>query len=638
MNSRQVCSCFFTLFLAAALSACGKKLPDEIRGNDIITMTPVSKDRMTITIRAEYNVNNEAIRSALAEKFPDVNFVSVFHCSGETQYELRQSLLSGEAEDLIISPNMKAVSDIAGETMLDLSAENFADAYNGQALEGCAVDGKLYYLPGPSALYGIVYDKTLFEQKGWEVPRSYSAFLKLAETIEASGIRAVQPTCRYARQAQMVFTMFNYGSSFGGVDNADWLLHYQNGEGGMQGHLEAALERYRELNAAGIIRPEDFDMQPGNRSRMLYNDHSCAMIIENEQAMLYAEQAGSDHSYGMFPFWCGDGPDDDYLMSLPSYYIGVNARLLSGSNTAKLGKIKEILAYISTPEGQLTLNGGAMRQLSNVAGTPYTKDAFNKEIQEAVLKGNVVPEVDLMASGNNNPVEKALQSGLKEYLAGSITAEELLSGCDAVRDRTLQSGLDRGKKIGTAESSFTGPETAMFIAEALRQKAGADIGLCLAGTSHCGTVSRIYKGDIYAADINSLSLSVGVTNGNKDDKKLWLVSMTGAELKKLLDTGYKEVPQDNVPEIPYYTAAGLRIRFAPWKEDKILSVRLADGSELDDGAEYRVALWGWPFASACPGKVEQVFDDSSNDIITEAIEKSGSIRPSGNGSFTISYQ
>jgi hypothetical protein len=185
----------------------------------------------------------------------------------------------------------------------------------------------------------------------------------------------------------MVFTMFDYAETFGGVDNYKWLRDYQAGSASMKGHVEGALARYKELNAAGVIKPEDFDMQPGNRSSMLYTDHSCAMIIENEQAELYAKQAGSDHEYGMFPFWCGNGADSDYLMSQPGYYIGVNAAL------GRKGKREEARhgqgdtgLYISTPEGQLAISGGELTQISNVTGTPYTKDDFNSGIQSTIAR------------------------------------------------------------------------------------------------------------------------------------------------------------------------------------------------------------------------------------------------------------
>jgi raffinose/stachyose/melibiose transport system substrate-binding protein len=627
------------LTLTGILAGCSASavLPDEVRANDVLTMTPLDRDKMTITLRAEYNVNNEAIRSALAAKFPDVNFVSVFHCSQETQYELRQSLTGGCAEDLLLSPNMKSISDIAPDELLDLSAESFVNNYSGAALSACQLGGRVYYLPGPSSLYGIVYDRTLFTQNGWQVPHSYSEFLALVRTISASGIRAIQPTCKYARQAQMVLTMFDYAQTFGGVSNSMWLQDYQSGKFTLTGHLEPALARYQELQQAGVIQPEDFDVQPGNRSTMLYRDHTCAMILECEQAELYARQQNSDHTYGIFPFWCGDEANSDYLMSLPSYYIGVSRALAAKGQEKKLAKVKEVLSYISTPEGQEALNGGPLTQISNVLNTPYTKSAFNAEIQATLEKGNLVPEVDLMASGNNNPVEKQLKKDLPAFLQGKMDCAELTSDCDAARDAALSAGLDRGKKVGSAEATFSVAQTGLFIADALRAEAGADIGLCLVGTTHCGMVGRIYRGDVYSADMTSLSLSVGTTSGDPNDKKLWLVSMTGAELTALLRQAYAFDPQDNVPNIPYYVASGLKIRFAPWQEDKLVSVRLADGSALEQDKTYSVALWGWPFDSPCPGKVTRVLDKTSEEILSQAISEKNPLRPDTSDAFTLVY-
>lgn len=633
------------LCLAAAaalslLSACGSEhtaLPDGVTENEVLTETPLDSGKMTITLRAEYNVDNNSILSALKAKFPDVNFVSVFHCANETQYELRQSLLDGSAEDIVVSPNMKSVSDIAPDCLLDLSAEDFTGKYVGSALESCQINGKLYYLPGPLSVYGIVYDKTMFAEHGWQVPHSYDEFVSLVRTIDASGIRAIQPSCKYARQAQMVLTMFDYDETFGGVENYQWLLGYQSGENGMAGHMDAALKRYLELRDAGVIASGDFDVQPGNRSEMLYKAHSCAMIIENEQAERYAAEAGSDHEYGMMPFWCGNEPDSDHIMSLPGYYIGVSARLGLKGSEAKLAKVREILSYISTQEGQAAINGGSHTQISNFYDTPGQTTAFNSDIQATISKGNVVPEVELMASGNNNAAEKALKAQLPLLLSGKTDASGVMSACDAARDKALAAGLDRGEKVGSASGDFTRLETGLFIADALREKAGADIGLCLVGTTRCGTVGRIYGGDVYAADIDALSLSVGKTSGRENDQKLWLVSMTGAQIKDLLRQACALRTDAAVPETPYFAASGLRIKFAPWKDDKIVSAALSDGGALKDDGTYTVALWGWPFETPCAGTVEKVFDDTCDDILSAAVKAAGTVSPVSDGRFVLVY-
>jgi ABC-type glycerol-3-phosphate transport system substrate-binding protein len=635
---KKIAACLLAgVLMVSSLTGCGAKLPDEVTSNDVLSMTPLSSDKMTITVRAEFGINNTAMEAALKAKFPDANIAFVFHCAKDTQYELRQSLASGTAEDLVISLQMKTISDAAPDCLLDLSGDNFVSSYDGAALENAQVGGKLYYLPGPSTLYGIVYDRTMFEQNGWKIPQSYSEFLSLVKTIDDTGIRAIQPTCAFNRPAEFLLTMFNYADVFSGVENTAWLRSFQNGSASMAGHLETALDRYSELQKAGVVKATDFDVQPGDRSTMLYNEHSCAMIIDTEQAERYAKEANSDHEYGMMPFWSGDGENDDYLMSIPSYYIGLNKKLGEKGNEKKLALAKEILSYISTPEGQLAIAGGTLSQISNVQGTSYTESDFNAGVQSTIKKGNLAPEVDLMASGNNNAAQKALVKDLRSYLEGSVDAATVVSDVDSARDVGLATPLDRGEKLGSAKTTFSVAETGLFIADALKQKAGADVGLCLVGTTNCGMTSRLYAGDIYTADVNTLSLSLGSAASDKDDKKLWLVSMTGEELKGLLEQALTFHPDKDVPSDPYYVASGLNIKFAPWQDEKLLSVKLANGKDLDSKATYSVALWGWPYKTECPGTVTKEFDDSCDDILAAAVKSDGELSPFTDGRFTIVY-
>jgi len=627
------------LFLVTALVVMGCKTEKTPAGpaDEILTLDPVPAGKLVLTFRAEFNVDNETIQHALSEQFPDVRFIPVFHCANETQYELRQSLSGGGDEDIVISPNLKTVNDIVPDTLLDLSPYDFSDNYLGNALAGCEINGKLYYLPGPLALFGIIYDKTLFQEHGWQIPHGYDEFLALAKTIRSSGMKPIQPTAKYPRQAQLFLTMFDYKRSFGSVSGFKWIRDFQQGNETMVGKLDNALLRLSDLAKEGIFTPSDFDMQPGNRSMMMYTNNTCAMIVETDQAEMFAKQFNSTHSYGILPIWCGNAPDDDHLMSIPFYYIGLNKKLSEKGNEKKLAKALEVLKFISTPDGQVAINGGRMNHLSSVAGTPYEKTAFNEHIQETIRKGNLVPEVDLLASGNNNAVEKQLRVDMKKYLENSMDALALEKNLDATRDAALLNGIDRGALVGFADDTFTRLETGLFIADVLRAKAGADIGLCLVGTVTRGMVGRIYQGNLYATDINTLSLSVGQGNDTKNDKRLWLVRFTGSQLRELLAKANRTEIQEAIPNTPYYVASGLEITFAPWKEKKLVSVK-KDGKELDPQATYTVALWGWPFKDPCKGTILKAFGESSEKILTEAIQEKGIISPpEPAGRFTLVY-
>src|SRR5574344_163013 len=170
--------------VSTVLVSCGISRQSSVASrNDVLSLEPVAKGKTPVTVRTEFNINMGDFEKAIESQFPDVDIIIRFHATRETQYELHQSLLSGTAEDIILSPNMPAVKDIARDTLFDLSGESFTDNYTGSLIASCEKDGRLYYLPGPSDTYGILYDKTLVREHGWQIPHSYTEFITLCRTI-----------------------------------------------------------------------------------------------------------------------------------------------------------------------------------------------------------------------------------------------------------------------------------------------------------------------------------------------------------------------------------------------------------------------------------------------------------------------
>jgi hypothetical protein len=73
-----------------------------------------------------------------------------------------------------------------------LLAELNKDDYNDYgfiegSLDGFSKDGKLYGLPRNTDVMAFYYNKALFEQNGWEVPKTYADLVALADKIAAIG-------------------------------------------------------------------------------------------------------------------------------------------------------------------------------------------------------------------------------------------------------------------------------------------------------------------------------------------------------------------------------------------------------------------------------------------------------------------
>lgn len=632
-------TCFTVLALSCAGCANSPQTPQQntrpgVAPNEVVSLTPLPEDKMILSIRFADGMDVERIASAIEAQFPEVELLMFRNTSMGLDAEggaMQDILLSGARPNEFRNPQPG--------TFIDLSAQDFTANYNVSILNSCAIDGKLYYLPGPSTATGIVYDKELFAQNGWELPTSQDEFIELCKTIDATGIRAIQPTIQYVAAARLLFAGFTYRDSFAGVDNYQWLEKFGTGEMDMTGHMEPAMETMQRLLDAGIWRPSDFEVSPKDRSRMLYRDHSTAMITETLMAPSYAKifGEGAERELGIMPFYSGNEPDSDYLIADPNFLIGLNADLEKKGNEDRLKMAMDILAYISSPEGQQAIISEETPLISNVIGTPLRESEFLDDIQETIDEGRLV-YTPYYYGGISSNIDTVFHEKLRAFGEGKAGTAEVLAACDAARDELL-SGIGKGELLGKAEKDFTVLEMSLYLADAFRESANAQIGLCIANKRIPGCNTKLYAGDIYVGtDGTSFGEMLGVNfTPGENGQTLSRVSMTGQALLDVLErlTGASsEYPNT------YVTASGLHIEFAPWADTgkHFVSVQLADGTEVKPDQIYTVAVWQGTLDDTDITSVEETYSDSIVEIFKQRVQKDGgTIRPFDDQRFVLNW-
>jgi ABC-type glycerol-3-phosphate transport system substrate-binding protein len=263
---RKISILMVALLVFTGLTGCGKEKETETKlqgapENEIITTTAVDQNKTMITVRVEFGAGQrDNLEKSLEEKFPDVDIVLRHDGALSSAYTIKANLEAGVESDLILSRNLPVVSEMADEYLLDISSQDFVDNYYMNAVDSCATqDGQLYYLPGPSDVYGIVYDKTMFEENGWEVPHSYTEFVNLLDTIrtaseaDGSNVTPLQVSMMYPDMFQIFFNTYGFEDAYAGSENYKWLLSYQDGEGSMTGHMEQAVSDFKKLFDDGIL-------------------------------------------------------------------------------------------------------------------------------------------------------------------------------------------------------------------------------------------------------------------------------------------------------------------------------------------------------------------------------------------------
>lgn len=570
-------------------------LPRGAAENEILTLSPVARDKQLVTIHYEYGLDIvREVEAAIEEQFPHVDVVMVHDGANNSKALLKANLAHGAECDLIFSRALCTEGEAARKYLLDLSGEAFINHFYLTSLDTCIQsDGGLYFLPGPANLYGVIYDKTVLEEHNWPVPSNYTEFVELIHTIDSSGltvteeldgvtrevpVRAIRPSLKFTDSFRSLFYPFAYQQVFAGQDNLEWLTAYQQGESSMIGHMEPFADILKKLLEDGVIRLSDWDYMPRYRLPMLCDSHSAVMICGPLNTFSTELLVHSDHEYAILPIFAGDEPGSDYLYSIPNYFMAIN-RASAEVSPERKQLLLDIMAFLCNPDTQEKLFGEANTLVSNLKGVTPGENRFNAGIQQTIREGRIITDFQLMA-------ESALNDAAPDMLTGRITVEQWLKGGDADRDKWLDGAFpDSPVELGVCEDSLSRFETALLVGQVYRDVTGADIALVYVNKSDQGANCSVFAGPVDS--VAAYNIDPGRTSPAGEG--LATGTLTGQQIIDCLNGIH--LPADHFGQW-YYVASGLNVEFAPWMPagERLVSCKLPDGTELDPRGTYKAAF------------------------------------------------
>ncbi|MEG1661718.1 MAG: extracellular solute-binding protein, partial [Clostridiales bacterium] len=516
------------LFAFLLVFAAGCMQQDElVYQEDILTQTVIPKEKTPLTILVKYAFSINVFEKAAEKKFPNIDIIQVGNFtsnSGLAEYEARME--HDDLTDIVMTWPLEAGEQYCEDRLLDLSAMSFTGKYNTANLNKISNGGKLYYLPGPAQIRGIVYNKTLFAERGWEVPCDFQGFIALCQKIEAEGMRSLQLGLGNPEVLDTAFVGYSYANCYSTPKDVQWIADYNNGKGSFGDHFRPALDTFQTLIQSGILQPEDLKITYAKRERMLFN-RQCAMV---EDSVLLARMGGaingSTDEFALMPFF-NPGLDGDWARLYPVCYIGLNKHLAEPHNKEKYDLIMQVMEYISTQEGQLALAGdtGGMYSCLNEMLPP---DVIEIEpLLPALAHGRcaIFPELQ--------NAQSALRKGLAGMVRGELTTEDVIKMVDM---ETLSPPIAAVPLVlGTAKADFSIMETGNLLTDAMVEKSGCEIALFLDNGKDGlyngkGICSKLYEGDITTVDLQRLMPDTK----NGEASELQKITMSGTDLRKAL--------------------------------------------------------------------------------------------------------
>lgn len=577
------------------LSACGNAEQTNSGGGS------VESDALTWGTCGSYGRRENFVK-LFEETYPEIELEFISYAGGNaTGYSWAQ-MRADDIPDIFITSQILD-KELAKERLVDLSGYEFMSDFSTSLLDHVSIDGGVYLLPVSNTMYGILYNESLMEEHGWEVPSNYEELEALCGEIQEAGlIPGVVCT-------QLTGGPFSYVFNLAKTDwlttpeGIKWEQDFLAGNATAAGTWESTMDYVQRYIDIGMMTPDEEDRDAVSMI-MDYLGNRKAVFCVSVQPISITEMPDTGDKLGIMPY-IGEEGDKNVYMYNPSCYFGISKRLTEPGNEEKLENAIKLLSLLFSKEGQATfVTEETPSVMSVIEDNVISEDALIYDAYLAMQDGRAFP----MTYANWENVLADMGQAYKEWIRGENNMDG--AGCIAKMDELQQGYLNSEAHLGFCESTadFTLEETAALIGKVLGSAAGADAVLVPLSEFHDGhELSAGVSGKLYAGSINT-EVSTSIVPGY--DGEYAMMTMTGAKAKELAAAGFDEAGDGN--PFPYVLVT---------KGNK----------ELEDNETYQVAFLMQGYTEETANAYNaRVIEGSLREFLHAWFEEQKTVSPDGN--------
>lgn len=310
------------------------------------------------------------------------------------------------------------------EIALDLSGESWVANMEDWAKEVNTADGALVGFSTWGVDYeGVLYNKTMFEEKGWEVPTTWEGFLALCDTIQADGLMPLYEGINGVWHTQSWF----YGlTPVIQSEMPDFVSYLNESKDNKWTDITAAHDGLEQI--AGLLGHEpayftnDGQSEDWFGSYVALQNRECAMMFTYSAYAAELAANGSTDVWGMFPV-----PLLDNTVAIAN---GGGVSKYINKNSKNIEACKALLNFLAQDENLETyyaartdLVTAAFKDVESVSATTATEDILSRSTGTA-------PVMMLKDVLYWDPNQYQYMQG---FATGETTAQDYLEAMDAYR-------------------------------------------------------------------------------------------------------------------------------------------------------------------------------------------------------------
>lgn len=386
--------------------------------------TAAADEKVTLTVLAGQSTTDAGIEDlideALAEQYPNITLE--WECvdwGNDFQPKMQQYMQSG-LPDIMIG-KAQDVATYAPQGILGPIADTYLDRVLDAASANVTLDGETYGLVYNAMYQGVYYNKDMFAENGWEIPKTIDDLQVIIDDCKAKGITPFASHMVDTWSIGNVTMQFAMNDVFNKVPS--WGDDFRNGTTSFTESKEfQTAYSYNKLIFDNTF-PETFSTEQTDcDARMVLGE--AAMKVSGSWSIQNFLDIDENFNFGIFPFPNQTG--DSKLIFEPNITIMKSAAsehqdaidCVIDVMTGNKELAREIYDYTKT---------AAM--LKDV--TPTFANPSQEDIDKYAAEGMIVD----VTSGNNQLVWGGFQEenakDIAAWLQGDVTFEDALAASDA---------------------------------------------------------------------------------------------------------------------------------------------------------------------------------------------------------------
>ena len=386
-------------------------------------MVKADDEPVTLTVLAGQSTTDAGIEDmideALAEKYPNITLE--WECvdwGNDFQPKMQQYMQSG-LPDIMIG-KAQDVSTYAPQGVLGEIDSTYLDRGMDAARENVTIDGKTYGLVYNAMYQGVYYNKAMFKENGWEIPKTLDDLQAIIDDCKEKGITP------FASHMVDTWSIGNMSMQFAMNDvfnkTPDWGDKFRAGEVS----FSDSEDMQNALNYNKLIYDNTFEdtfstEQTDCDAKMVLGD--AAMKVSGSWSIQNFLDIDENFDFGIFPFPNQTG--DSKLIFEP------NITIMTSANTEHQDAVDDFLDLMSSDKDL------AVEILDYTKTASMLKDVtptFNNPSQEDIDKYASEDMIVDVTLGNNQLVWGGFQEenakDIAAWLQGQESLEYCLKACD----------------------------------------------------------------------------------------------------------------------------------------------------------------------------------------------------------------